>query len=157
MSKTKLQQPQTLTPEPTVTQSQIKRQELEALTDAALDEKYEQVFLTKGPEMSREAVIDALMEHTPTPPTLTPEAEEPAPKGNTFFGKGDKDQKYPIDNANKNHVVARLVRVEQNNGGMIEVPNTEQVQTFYPEQFDQLVKDEFFSKSMLKVDILHKP
>jgi hypothetical protein len=51
-------------------------------------------------------------------------------------------------------IVVRQVNVKQENGGMYEVPNTETIQTYSKEKFQELTDMNFFSESMLKIEVL---
>jgi hypothetical protein len=51
-------------------------------------------------------------------------------------------------------IVVRQVSVKQENGGMYEVPNTETIQTYSKEKFQELTDMNFFSESMLKIEVL---
>jgi hypothetical protein len=90
-------------------------------------------------------------------PEKASKAAKPEKEDATFFGAGDKDKQYPIASVNKDQVVVRQVNVQLLNGGMVEVPNTMAIQTYNPKIYDQLLKNNFFGESKIKVEVLHDP
>ena len=81
-----------------------------------------------------------------------------------FYGNKDADKKFQLRNDWKKSVVVYQCKVEVMNGGMVEVPNTHQLQTYTPEMFDKLNEGDkkkdippFFSESKMKVLVLHDP
>ncbi len=106
--------------------------------------------------MAREAVIDAIISNTPPPPaaTLPPVEEEENSTNKTFTDKNGK--KWNTVGDTKGLVVVRQVVVNEENGGMYEVPNTETLQTYTKEKFEELQRNNFFTESKMKVEILQK-
>lgn len=154
--------PQVQDPQQPKTPTQLKREELESLSDAELDERYKNTFQTEGPEMSREQVIEAIMGNSPAPGanSITPEdikaQSEPAKdesKSKTFTSK-DNGKEYTVQGDTKGLVVVRQVSVDTLNGSMVEVPNTEVIQTYTPEKFQHMLDINFFSDSRMKVEVL---
>jgi hypothetical protein len=79
-----------------------------------------------------------------------------------FYGNKDhkKEHLLPADWAKK--VCVFQCQIDQLNGGIVEIPNTHQLQTYDPATFEKLSKDEkgkpsFFSESKMKVTVLHDP
>lgn len=139
-----------------VTQAAQKRAELEGLSDDALDERYIAIFATKGPEMTREQVIDAIMSHSPVPaaPGLSPEKADPSQKGAAKYK--DREGREYLVQGSEGMVVVRQANLTLVEGQLLELPNTVQVQTYYPERYEELVRTGFFSQSKMKVEELKK-
>ncbi len=144
-----------IAPEFQPSHGQAKREELEALSDSALDERYIYAFGSTGPEMEREAVIAAIMANTPAPPAPVLPEEEVA-VNTTREIKDSNGKSWQITPDTKGSIVVRQVVVQELNGGMVEVPNTETLQTYTKETFDRLQEQGFFEESKMKVEILSK-
>lgn len=54
-------------------------------------------------------------------------------------------------------VVVRQVNLTEINGGVVEIPNTEQIQSYRPEVFNKMLKDKFFSDSKIRVELINDP
>jgi hypothetical protein len=144
-----------------------RRKELEDLSDKELDELYFNTFGTEPKELlDQKTKIDQIEAHLPEPPKALPrdlvEKANPMSKAElkrtqtTEFKSSETGKVFKMTGDLSGHVVVRQVSVKQENGGMYEVPNTETVQTYYKDQFDQLVKDGFFSESKLKIEVLQE-
>lgn len=75
--------------------------------------------------------------------------------------KDKAGNKYNVGPLEKGQIVVRQVQVDLFNGSMIEVPNTESVQTYYRDQFERMAEEKdgkpsFFSESKIKVEVLTK-
>lgn len=116
--------------------------------------------------LTRQQLIDAIVEAQPAADESAPAVDEtiPAPVevSGSFYGNKDKEKKYllPKDWAKK--VCVFQCQIEQMNGGVVEIPNTHQLQTYDPAQYTKLSADEkgkpsFFSESKMKVVVLHDP
>jgi hypothetical protein len=132
--------------------------ELNGLSDTELKERYVATF-AKDPEeaTTRDQMVAAINDAAPKPPPPVIDPEETEEQGGKIYGNKDKQKRYPIDETWKKKVIVRQVKVEANNGGMVEVPNTEQVQTYDPVYYDTLIKNNFFGESKMKVEVLHQP
>jgi hypothetical protein len=144
-----------------------RRKELEKLSDKDLDDLYFTTFGTEPKELlDQKTKIDQIEAHLPEPPKALPrdlvEKANPMSKAElkrtqtTEFKSSETGKVFKMTGDLSGHVVVRQVSVKQENGGMYEVPNTETVQTYYKDQFDQLVKDGFFSESKLKIEVLQE-
>lgn len=119
--------------------------------------------------LTRQQLIDAIV-------AAQPESDESAPAetdnasaetitellSGSFYGNKDKERKFllPADWAKK--VCVYQCQIDQMNGGVVEIPNTHQLQTYDPALYEKLIKDEkgkpsFFSESKMKVVVLHDP
>jgi hypothetical protein len=121
--------------------------------------------------LTRQQLIDAIVAAQPAADEnaqapAAPAAEEtiPAPEevSGPFYGNKDEDKKHllPADWAKK--VCVYQCQIEQMNGGVVEIPNTHQLQTYDPAYYTKLIADEkgkpsFFSESKMKVVVLHDP
>jgi hypothetical protein len=134
-------------------------EELQSLSDAELKERYLATFAKEADEsLDRDALIVAINDGAPKPPPPEEKTEDTAEgKGNTFFGNKDSKRSYPLDKTLKGKVVVRQYKVESLNGGMVEVPNTSEVQSYYPEYYEKLLKNNFFGESRMQVEVLHQP
>jgi hypothetical protein len=87
--------------------------------------------------------------------------KNPSPKKSsqkeTIYGNKDKEQKYPLNEADLDRVVVYQRTLEALGTGYVEVPGSGKVQTYYPDQFKKLVEQEFFADSKIDVIILHQP
>jgi hypothetical protein len=116
--------------------------------------------------LTRQQLIDAIVAAQPSvdesAPASAESVEAPAEIGTHFYGNKDKDKKHllPADWVKK--VCVYQCQIDQMNGGVVEIPNTHQLQTYDPALYEKLSKDEkgkpsFFSESKMKVDVLHDP
>ncbi len=142
-------------PESEQTPTQLKRQELESLSDSELDERYIAVFATKGPDLEREDVINQIIYNSPAPGAPTLAVVEDKEDGSRKV-KDANGKEHKITADMKGLVVLRQVVVDTLNGGMVEVPNTEQIQTYTKEKFDELNRNNFFTESKMKIEVLQK-
>lgn len=88
-----------------------------------------------------------------------PEVEDPkpSPKG-VVYGNQDKEKRYPIRKDWLSKVVVRQVKVERaSNGEMVRLQSTASIQTYDPDYYQKLLKDNFFSESRMEVEVLHRP
>lgn len=131
---------------------------LDELTDSALRVRYVNVFQVEPPkDMKREDIITAVNEAAPKPPAPTIDENEPVEEAGKLYGNKDSKKQYPIKKDWKDKVIVRQVNVTELNGGMIEVPNTEALQTYDKPYYETMVKNNFFTDSKMKVDVLHMP
>lgn len=157
---------QVINPDPP---AKTRREELEQKSDKELDELY---FTTFGKEpdenLRAEDKIDQIEANLPVPPRVVPASQVEPPttpttkprsaaerkqaKRTTFRTKEGRE--FTLTGDIEGFVVVRQVQVQELNGGMVEVPNTESVQTYYPEQFEQMRDNNFFSESKLKIEVL---
>ena len=144
-----------------------KEQELRELSLDELKERFlhtyqkEAILLeTDDKEKQKEELIIDILNGSPAAPAPRQQPEgAPLPKAE----KGDKKVKskdgrdHIIKEANLEKVTVRQVVVQELNGGIVEVPNTEQIQTYDPDYFQKLLDDKFFSESRMRIEILHDP
>lgn len=117
--------------------------------------------------LTRQQLIDSIVDAQPADDEDAPGTAEtgdaPAEEVNgPFYGNKDKEKKHllPADWAKK--VCVYQCQIDQMNGGVVEIPNTHQLQTYDPAQYTKLSADEkgkpsFFSESKMKVVVLHDP
>lgn len=79
-----------------------------------------------------------------------------------FYGNKDDDKEHKLPSDWKNKVCVWQCIIQSLGGGIVEVPNTHQLQTYDPASFDKLSADEkgkpsFFSESKMRVKVLHDP
>jgi hypothetical protein len=144
-----------------------KEQELKGLSVKELEERYYNTYHTEyvpletdDEEKLKNDLVGKIIAGSPWPPSPSQEpGGAPIDKG----AKGDKKVKsksgreFTISADNQGMVVVRQVQVQRVQNDLVELPSTEQVQTYYPDQFDKMLKDNFFSDSGMRVEILHKP
>lgn len=131
---------------------------LDELTDSALRVRFVNTFQVEpAKDATREQMITAINDAAPQPPAPQVDENAPVEEAGKLFGNKDKEKKFPIRKDWKDKVIVRQVNVTELNGGMIEVPNTEAVQTYDKDFYETMVKNNFFSDSKMKVDILHMP
>jgi hypothetical protein len=102
-----------------------------------------------------------------TPPSLQENSEkqnQPSGSENFFYGNQDTERKFKLPNDWSKSVCVWQCKVEPLNGGMVEVPNTHQLQTYDPATYDKMVNGDpkgnippFFAESKMKVVVLHDP
>jgi phenylalanyl-tRNA synthetase alpha subunit len=139
---------------------------LQELSEKELDELY---FSTFGAEplegLSPEEKIEQIESRLQDAPKALPKkatADQPKPSTKaeakqakkTVFTSKETGKKFELNGDHSGYVVVRQVQVQQLNNGMVEVPNTESIQTYYPEQFDALIDSNFFSESKMKIEVL---
>lgn len=66
-----------------------------------------------------------------------------------------KDEMIDADLAD--FVVVDQWKTEFVSGGIVRLPWTYQRQTYYPEVYAKMVKDNFFSESQFDIELVHKP
>jgi hypothetical protein len=143
-------------------------QELSKKNKADLQGLYTEVIgETPDDALTKQQLIDAIAAAVLPAPSETQQADVIIPESvpfvsGPFFGNKDFDKKHklPADWAKK--VCVYQCQIEQLNGGVVEVPNTHQLQTYEPATYDRLSADEkgkpsFFSESKMKVVVLHDP
>jgi hypothetical protein len=149
--------PQAVNPEVNPSPAKVLREELEAMSDEELDAKYEDVFGFKDErEFEREQVINSIIEALPKPPATAKILKGPADPKGTKFAKSKNGKEWKITPDMKGLIVVRQVVVQELNGGMVEVPNTETLQTYTPEKFDELNEAGFFEESLIKIEVLQE-
>lgn len=100
------------------------------------------------------------MNYTPAPPAPSFVPEVQTPSGKTY--KGADGKSFTVSSpVLADQVVVRQVNIDMLNGGIVEVPNTETVQIYYKDQFEQMSQSKngqpsFFSEGKIKVEILSK-
>jgi hypothetical protein len=74
-----------------------------------------------------------------------------------MFGNLDKgkERQFPSDWAG--HLVVFQEKVKLVEGNLLALPNQSGLQTYNPEQFEQMTENNFFSDSELRVTVLHDP
>jgi hypothetical protein len=116
--------------------------------------------------LTKQQLIDAIVAAQPPGEDQVSEEDKPASTSLTptgpFYGNRDHQKKHllPADWAKK--VCVFQCQIEQMNGGVVEIPNTHQLQTYDPATYDKLSADakgkpSFFSESKMKVTVLHDP
>jgi hypothetical protein len=143
-----------------------RREGLQELSENELDELYFSTFGAEPMEgLSPDEKIDQIESRLQDAPKTLPRdqtADQPKPRTKaeakqakkSVFTSKETGKKFELNGDQSGYVVVRQVQVQQLNNGMVEVPNTESIQTYYPEQFDALVESNFFSESKLKVEVL---
>ena len=145
-------------------------QELNKKNKADLQAIYSEVFGDAADEsLTKQQLIDAIVAAQPAdvqPPVedAAPEIEAPvasAPTG-PFYGNKDDEKRFKLPKDWAKQVCVYQCQIEQMNGGVVEIPNTHQLQTYDPATYDKLSADakgqpSFFSESKMKVVILHDP
>jgi hypothetical protein len=144
--------------------AEARRKFLEDLSDADLDDLYFSTF-GKDPDeiLDAKTKIDQIESQLPEPPKTVPaelqktDAQRKAERkraGKTLFKSSETGKEFELSGDLSGHMVVRQVSVRQDNGGMYEVPNTETVQSYRPEVFEDMMERNFFSESQLKIEIL---
>jgi hypothetical protein len=143
-----------------------RREGLQEKSEQELDELYFSTFGAEPMEgLSADEKIDQIESRLQDAPKTLPKdqaADQPKPRTKaearqakkSVFTSKETGGKFEMNGDVSGYVVVRQVQVQQLNNGMVEVPNTESIQTYYPEQFDELRESNFFSESKLKIEIL---
>lgn len=131
---------------------------LDELNDSALRVRFVNTFQVEpAKDMSRESMIAAINDAAPAPPAPQIDENAPVEESGKLYGNKDSKKEYPIKKDWKDKVVVRQVKIDMLNGGMIEVPNTEAVQTYDKDYYQTMIDNNFFSDSKLQVTVLHMP
>jgi hypothetical protein len=120
-----------------------------------LDERWKIVFATEtGPTLEREQVIEQIMANSPTPQGVGIDPE-PAKKdrGRTIV-KDKAGNEYQVTGNLKNKIVVLQTNVQELNGGMVDVPNTANLQVYSKSNWQRLNDQNFFSESKIRTEIL---
>lgn len=142
-----------------------RRKELESYSESDLRDLYYTTFAREADENLTHEQLVLLIDNGAVPaPNVagnknTEEAETKKAAGAkkagyTIFKSSETGKEFKMSGDVSGHVVVRQVSVQQLNGGMVEIPNTETVQSYSKEMFDKLMEDKFFSESQLKIEIL---
>lgn len=151
--------------------AEVRKNREQELNESSLEDLKEHYRTTyhKEPELvetddedtqKKNLIIDILA-GSPAPPS--PRQEPEGAPLEEEEERGDKRVKlkngreHVIKASNLDHVVVRQVQVQRVGNDVVELPSTEQIQAYHPEQFQKMVDDKFFSDSNMRVEVLHKP
>lgn len=139
-----------------------RKEELQKLSDGDIKDLFFNTFAREADEnLTTDELIDQIIAQVPDAPKVAPREEKKEPtkaelkkSGQTVFTSKETGKEFKMTGDLKGHVVVRQVSVQELNGGMVEVPNTETVQSYRPEVFEEMLQNNFFSESKLKLEIL---
>jgi hypothetical protein len=139
-----------------------RREELQELSEKELKELFFNHFGKEPDEnLQAEDLVDQLDAALPPAPKVAPKKEsQPTTtkgsgrEGAKIFKSKETGKEFRVTGDISGHVVVRQVKVQELNGGMVEVPYSESIQTYRPEIFEKMQADNFFSESLLKIEIL---
>lgn len=139
---------------------QTTKSRIEVLNEMGEDElrdiyKYEFGGVEAPDDYSEEqlrAAINGAAPYAPAP-TRTP---DPIDKKGTFeVSSKDTGKKYTVDAGSKGKVIVRQVNIRDVEGNIVELPNSEVIQTYEPDMFQRLLDQKFFAESKIHVEVLH--
>ena len=129
----------------------LKRAELEKLSDSELEERFVSTFATKGQEMEKKDIVNAIVSNTPNPPApVLPPHDEETEK----FTSKQTGKEFKVPKGVKADKVIRQVHVQMLGNGMVETPGTETLGYYTNEVWKELQRTRFFEESNIRAEEL---
>lgn len=147
-----------------------REEELEDLSLSDLEERYINTFAVEpkygeesDDDTKKEFLARAIHAGAPNPPAPQQQAaaggeanaDDEETEGRTVTLKDGRKQ--VITGDMEDQIVVRQVQLQELNGGVVEIPNTEQIQSYRPEIFEKLLKQKYFSDSKIRIEIINDP